>query len=281
MVRQGKLAPVFEGMDPPYVPGMDVSGTIDELDENVPQALGLEIGMEVVAVVNNSGGYGAYSEYICVPAQSVAPIPDGTDVLTASSFLMNALTARRALDELALPTGSSLLVTGAAGAVGAYVVALAAAEGLHVVALASASDESFVRSLGSSECIDFVARGANPIEQVRKLIPSGVVALVDTACVGVSIAGALSDEATAIVLRSNADVIWERGIQVRYVSVRSRATDHHAIKQLVAQVSSGLLPIRIAQIFEAADAPSAHRLHDVGGLRGRLLLDFAHLSSLR
>lgn len=29
MVRQGKLAPVFEGMDPPYVPGMDVSGTID------------------------------------------------------------------------------------------------------------------------------------------------------------------------------------------------------------------------------------------------------------
>ena len=64
---------------------------------------------------------------------------------------MNALTARTALDALALPPGATLLVTGAAGAFGGYAVQLGAAEGLRVIAVASEKDESLVRSFGAHE----------------------------------------------------------------------------------------------------------------------------------
>lgn len=58
---------------------------------------------------------------------------------------MNGLTARLALDRLALEPGQTRAVTGAAGAVGGYATQLARAEGLHVVADAAPADEQLVR----------------------------------------------------------------------------------------------------------------------------------------
>ncbi|NDU74002.1 hypothetical protein GWI34_15345 [Actinomadura sp. DSM 109109] len=79
---------------------------------------------------------------------------------------------------IGLRDGATLLVTGAAGAVGGYAVELAAHRGLRVVATASATDENLVRGFGAEM---FVPRGAHVGDAVRALVPGGVDGAVGAA----------------------------------------------------------------------------------------------------
>ena len=271
MVRDGSLADFFVGLQPPFVPGMDISGTIDEVGDGHDPEFGLAVGQKVVGVVNNRGSYGGYSQYVCLPAASVIPVPADATFPGAASFLMNALTARNALDTLRLPPGSTVLVTGAAGAVGAYTVALANHEGLRVVAIAELKDEVFLRAVGAT---DFIARGDDVARRVRRSLAAGVDGVADAAGLREQIVPAVRDGGTVIILRSWKDDGLERGILSVFVNVRDRVTDHTAIARLGRQVSDGLLSMRVASIFPAADAATAHRELAKGGLRGRIILNF-------
>jgi NADPH:quinone reductase-like Zn-dependent oxidoreductase len=202
------------------------------------------------------------------------PVPPGTTFPAAASFLMNALTARNALDALRLPAGSTVLVTGAAGAVGTFAVALGNDDGLRMVAIASPHDEAFLRAAGA---VEVIARGDDVAARVRQAFPAGVDAVVDAAGLRKQIAAAVRDDGTIIDLRSGNDGDFERGIKAVFVSVRERATDHAAITRLGQQAASGLLALRVAAIFPAAEVVAAHRRFDEGGLRGRIVLDFDSL----
>lgn len=271
MVREGALAAMYAGLQPPFVPGMDIAGVIDEIGDEVDPGFGLAPGQSVTGLVNNHGSYGGYSEYVCLPAASVIAAPAGASFAQAASFLMNALTARNALDALKLAFGSTLLVTGAAGAVGAYTTALANDEGLRVIALAAAQDERFLRAAGAS---DFIARGDDAAQRVRDAFPDGVDAVVDAAGLRERITPAVRDGGSIVALRSWSDAELARGMRVTFVNVRDRVTDHAAISRLGQQVASGLLALRVAQVFPAEEAVAAHRRLAEGGLRGRLVLQF-------
>lgn len=67
MLREGLLDAFYEGIDPPFVPGMDIAGTIDEVGEGVSEAVGAAIGEDVVAIVSNRGSHGGYTEYVVLP----------------------------------------------------------------------------------------------------------------------------------------------------------------------------------------------------------------------
>ncbi|AXI83262.1 NADP-dependent oxidoreductase [Xylella taiwanensis] len=274
MVREGSYAQQFAQAQPPFVPGMDIAGTIDEVGEDIDPSCGITIGQDVVGVVDNYGSYGGYSQYVCLPAASVIPVPGGATFPAAASFLMNALTARSALDTLGLPPDSTLLVTGAAGAVGTYTVALAAAEGLRVVAIAAKEDARLLRSTGAIEIIE---RGHDVAARVRHAFPEGVDAVVDAALLYKQIAPTVRDNGTLIYLRQGNDTGLDRGIRAVFVRVRQRVTDHAAIVRLGQQASDGLLPMRVAATFPAVAAAAAHRRLAEGGLRGRIILDFDEL----
>ncbi|MFE9890253.1 hypothetical protein [Streptomyces scopuliridis] len=73
---------------------------IDQLGPGTDDRLAL--GQRVVAMVLFTGPHGgAYAEQVVVPAASVVPAPEGTDSPAAATLLMNAMTARLALDTLA------------------------------------------------------------------------------------------------------------------------------------------------------------------------------------
>ncbi|NEC51453.1 NADP-dependent oxidoreductase, partial [Actinospica acidiphila] len=153
MMRTGGHAARLRDVPPPYVPGMDAAGVIDQIGPGVDGRL--SVGQRVVALVmpvRPQGG--AYAEQIVVPAESVVPAPAGTDHAEASTLLMNAATARLALDTLALPKGATVAVTGAAGAVGGYTIQLAEADGLTVVADAAPHDRDLVRGFGAGHVVD-------------------------------------------------------------------------------------------------------------------------------
>src|SRR3712207_2814042 len=131
----------------PYVPGMDVAGELVELGEGAQTDL--QVGEHVMGIVVPTGAHGGYREDLVLPARSIARVPAGASDAVASTLPMNGLTARLALDEMALEPGQVLAVTGAAGAFGGYVVQLGRADGLTVVADASEADEQLVRDLGA------------------------------------------------------------------------------------------------------------------------------------
>ena len=265
--RNGARARQLQRDPPPYVPGMDAAGVLDEIGEGVVTDLAL--GDHVMAIVVPSGSHGAYSQQLVVPAESVARAPAGASHAEASTLPMNGLTARLALDLLALPPGATLAVTGAAGAFGGYTVQLAKADGLQVVADASPADEALVKELGADVV---VPRGDDVAARILEVVPEGVDGLAD---------GSIQHQAVLAAVRDGGGVAAvrpfegqpERGITVHQVWVRNYFREQAQLDRLRQQVEEGAVTLRVARTFPAEQASEAHRLLEAGGVRGRLIIE--------
>lgn len=262
--RRGPAQPA----SPPYVFGMDAAGVIEQIGEGTDTHL--KVGDEVMAIVIPQGSYGAYSEQVVVPVESVAPIPVGTTLPEAATLPMNGLTARLALDELALNPGNTLAVTGAAGALGGYMIQLAKADGLTVIADASEADESLVRKLGADHVI---RRGQDFGAQVRAIVAEGADAVLDCALLDDLVVPAVRDGGAIATVRGFQGEA-QRGIVFHPVYVPKYARESEKLDRLRRQVEDGQLTLRVAKTFPAEHAADAHRMLEGGGVRGRLVLEF-------
>lgn len=267
--RSGATSTRLEGRPKPYVPGMDAAGVVESIGPAVETSL--RVGDPVMAVVLPYGpSGGAYAELIVVPAASVVRAPAGLDLVAASTILMNALTARLALDDLGIPEGGTVAVTGAAGAFGGYAVQLAKADGLHVIADASSADEELVVGFGADEV---VRRGDDVAPLIRRAAPGGVDGLIDGALLHELVLPAIRDGGGLAVVRG-----WEgpseRGITIFPIWVRRALTDTARLTDLRDLVEAGILTARVADVLPADQASAAHRRLEAGGVRGRIVLDF-------
>jgi NADPH2:quinone reductase len=271
-IRNGARADLLRRDPPPYVPGMDVAGTVAALGEGTGDA-GLAVGEQVIGIVVPTGSHGGYSSRLALPVGSVVPAPAGSSPAAASTLPMNGLTARLALDLLALPAGAMLAVTGSAGAFGGYVVALAAADGLRVVADASEADEALVRSLGADVV---VRRGDDVAEHIRAAVPEGVAGIADGSVQGDALVPALADGGRIATVRGYAGPEGGsgRGITWHPVRVRDYAENRAALDRLREQVEKGEVTLRVADEIPADRAAEAHRRLEAGGVRGRLVITF-------
>ncbi|WP_240167754.1 hypothetical protein [Streptomyces noursei] len=108
------------------------------------------------------------------------------------------MTARLALDALAVPPGGTIAVTGAAGAVGGYAVELAKAGQLTVIADATPHDAHRVRGFGADNVVE---RGPEVAARIRALAPEGVAGLVDGSLQTTEITPAVADGGPLAELR--------------------------------------------------------------------------------
>jgi NADPH:quinone reductase-like Zn-dependent oxidoreductase len=223
-----------------------------------------------MGIVIPSGAHGGYRENLVLPGDSVVRVPAGTDAVAASTLPMNGLTARLALDLMALQPGQVLAVTGAAGAFGGYVVQLAKADGLTVVADASESDEALVRELGADVV---VRRGDDVADRIREHFPEGVDGLADGSVQDALVLPAVKDGGAVATVRGYRGDS-SRGLRVFPTLVRRVAQDRAALDRLRQQAEDGVLTLRVAQTFPAEQAAEAHRKLEGGGVRGRLVLTF-------
>lgn len=264
----GARAELLRQDPPPYVPGMDAAGVLDEIGEGV--VTDLRLGDHVMAIVVPKGSHGAYVEQLVVPADSVARVPAGATDVEACTLPMNGLTARLALDLLGLQAGQTLAVTGAAGAFGGYVVQLAKADGLRVVADASEADTELVRGLGADVV---VPRGDDVAAAIRAAVPGGVDALADGSVQSQLLLPAVRDGGAVAAVRGWHGEV-ERGITVHAVWVRDYYRDQARLDRLRRQVEAGAVTLRVARSFPKERAAEAHRVLHAGGTRGRLVIEF-------
>ncbi len=254
---------------PPWTPGMDAAGTVESTGPGVQR---LAVGDRVMAAVSpRRPEGGAQAELLVAPAASVVAIPDGADLAHAATLPMNGLTAMLGLDLMGLTAGQTLLVTGGAGVLASYVIALGRERGLRVFADAQPEDEALVRGLGADLVLP---RGDGLMAVVREEAPDGVDAVYDTALLGRSAFGAIRDGGQITVVRGWDGSEAERGIEVRAVMVRDALERTEWLQELRRLASESKLALRVAGEYPPERAADAHRAMAAGGLRGRALIVF-------
>jgi NADPH2:quinone reductase len=263
-VRDGSVVQRAPSVTPPVVPGWDLAGEIAAVGDGVT---GLEPGTRVVGMIHwpsTQGEIGAYSELVALDADAVVATPDGVDDPTAATIPLNALTADQALAIIDPAPGTTLLVTGAGGAVGAFAAQFAVQRGLRVIAQAGRDDEDFVWSLGVEDVLprDADLTAIDEVDNVLDAVPVGPVAATRMAAGGTA--------------------VFTRGIPAhppapegrRYEVVLCKP-DPVALRRVVADVGDGLIATRVAQVLPMEDAPRAHELTEAGGNRGKIVLAFS------
>ena len=268
MMRSGQQATLMVGLKPPYIAGMEFAGHVHSIGDGVQ---GLTVGQPVMGVVNpRRPAGGAHTQFVCVPSASVAALGQDFDLVVAATVPMNGLTARTALDMLGLRPGNTLLVTGAAGVLGGYVIQLAKRDGLVVIADAKESDVKWLREIGA----DVIVPRDGMDAAVRQRYPQGVDGVVDTALL-TDRAGALVRDGGGAVSVRKTHPINDPRLRHHHVAVIQQMSNTVALKQLAELVQDSGLAIRIVARLPMSDAAQAHRITEEGGLRGRVVLTFA------
>ncbi|NGO70558.1 NADP-dependent oxidoreductase [Streptomyces boncukensis] len=131
-------------------PGHEVSGEVAELGLGTT---GLTVGQRVVGLTDWTRD-GTLAEYVAVEARNLAPLPASVPHTRAVALPLAGLTAWQALhDHAAVRPGQSVLVHGAAGAVGSLAVQLAREAGARVVGTGRERDRDAVLEAGAEQFV--------------------------------------------------------------------------------------------------------------------------------
>ena len=268
----------------PLILGTDISGVIEAVAEDVD---GFSAGDEVYAMVRFptglAGGSRAYAEYVSVPASEVARKPAGIGHTQAAAAPMSLLTAWQFLVDLGhdapnplqpnqhVPVplaGKTVLVNGAAGGVGHFVVQVAKLKGARVIAVASGKHEALLRGLGADEVIDYT-----------KSAPEDVVRDVDL--VVDAVGGPTAGRFLRTLKRggalfpifplgfADAEEAEKRGVTVSATQVRSNGKQ---LGELAHLLDSGAIRVVIDSAYPLAQASNAHERAARGHIQGKLVL---------
>ena len=241
----------------PAIIGLDVSGTVVATGDGVTD---LVVGERVCA-----WSYHTYAELIADKARLFAKVPETMDLVDAAAIPLVAVTGTQLISVASgLQSGQTVLISGAAGAVGRCAVYMAKASGARVIAGVQRFQLDQAKSIGADETIalddpvafatipqvDIVAntlRGKAATDLLTKVKDGGTFASVTGAPDG------------------------SRGYpQVRVVPFRSKQ-DWAAIAFIAAAVSSGKMTIPIGRREELKNAGAAQAAFTKGGI-GKVLL---------
>jgi NADPH:quinone reductase-like Zn-dependent oxidoreductase len=152
----------------PLTPGSDIAGAVAEVGSDVSTF----VSGDLVYGSTNAEFTGGYAQYAVAKAAMLAPMPRRTTFIEAAGVPVVAVTAWQMLFELAkvLP-GQTVLVTGAAGSVGGFVLQFARWHRARAIAVISSDDAQRVRDLGAEEIIDLRVRSlGSPLEKIDVVI---------------------------------------------------------------------------------------------------------------
>lgn len=149
--------------EPPFIPGRDCAGTVIAVGEGVS---GFKVGDPVVAQVFS----GAFADQVPAPGNRVFQRPAGVSAVDAAGAMTVFNTAYVAVSIRAnVKAGDRVVVTGAAGGVGAAAVQLAANLGAHVVGIVSSEEKAeLVRRSGAEQALIVTDREEEALKTIFK-----------------------------------------------------------------------------------------------------------------
>ncbi|GHF52054.1 NADP-dependent oxidoreductase [Streptomyces griseosporeus] len=228
----------------PSVPGHEVSGVVTELGYGTT---GLTVGQRVFGLADWARD-GSLAEYVAVEARNLAPLPADIDHTTAAALPISGLTAWQGLfDHARLATGQTVLIHGAAGAVGSLAVQLAREAGARVVGTGRAADRDVALALGAHAFLDL---GADRLEDIGQ-----VDVVFDV------IGGDVLDRSAALVRPGGTLVTIAHPPKVRPQDGRALffvvEPDRTRLADLAQRVRDGRLSVRVGAVRPLAEAAEA------------------------
>ena len=253
-VRQGLM-----GGELPAFTGRELAGLVAELGEGVTD---VAVGDAVFGFAD--GGAGIAEQALVT---DYARIPAGLDFASAAALPVAVETAVRTLDLVGVADRTSVLVNGAAGAVGSAAVQIAVARGARVIGTASPGNHDYLRALGA----EAITYGEGLVARVRELAAGGVDAAIDAAGGGaladlVELAGGPERVVTI------ADYGGAQATGASFSGGPGTARALHALSEIGALIESGRFTMRVAQTFTMAQIARAHELSETGHVQGKLVV---------
>ena len=248
----------FEDVTFPAGFGVEASGVVDEIG---PGVASVSLGDPVFGFGENTmAQYALLSHW--------AHKPDDLSFEVAGGLPVIVDTATRALDEVGVRSGQTLLVSGAAGGIGSAVLQFARLRGIAVIGTASAPKHDYLRGLGAMP----TTYGPGLAARVKELAPRGVDAALDLAGSGVI------PELIEIV-----------GDPSHVLSVADFSAEQHGAKfshgppkdpeKILADVarlcSEGLFGLHVDQVFPLGEVAEAQEVSAQGRVTGKLVISLA------
>jgi NADPH:quinone reductase-like Zn-dependent oxidoreductase len=228
----------------PSIPGHELAGVVTALGYGTT---GLSVGRRVFGLTDWHRD-GTLAEYVAVEARNLAPLPGDVDFTAGASLPISGLTAWQGLLEHGrLQSGQSVLVHGAAGAVGTMVTQLAREFGAYVIGTGRAADRQKALDFGAQEFVDL---DNDALEDVH-----GVDLVFDV--IGGDIqqrsAGLVRAGGTLVSVVGPTEARPADGLAVDFVVEPDRAQ----LREVVQRVRDGRLRTNIGNVATLDDAVAA------------------------
>lgn len=264
-MREGNSKWVAGFTDFPFSPGREGYGTVAALGAGVT---GFEVGQPVFGVADMAADMGVHAEVGLFPASQLAPAPDGVDPIVLGGTPLAALTAWTSVHNIAKVTADDrVLIHGAGGGVGDWLVQFCVAAGAKVYGSASTKHRERITALGARH-VDyttedvFAAVGRKPTvifdgvyfttfaESLNQLAKGGRIVVIPT----------LADISPA----------EQRGIEAHIAHIDP---DMSVLASIGHDLAEGRASVPIARTFTMATLAEAHQILETGHAPGKMVLD--------
>ncbi|MEV6139645.1 NADP-dependent oxidoreductase [Nocardia sp. NPDC051990] len=231
----------------PSIPGHELAGVVSALGYGTT---GLSVGQRVFGLTDWTRD-GTLAEYSVVEARNLAPLPGDVDFTAGAGVVMPGLTAWQGLFEHGrLQAGQSVLVHGAAGAVGSMATQLAREAGAYVIGTGRAAGRQTALDFGAQE---FVNLESDSLEDVGDV---DLVFDVFGGDIGRRSAGLVRAGGTLVTVAGPPEVRPADGLAVDFVVVPDRAQ----LTEIVRGVRDGRLRTHIGNIATLDGAVAAFNM---------------------
>jgi NADPH:quinone reductase len=260
----------WAGISLPCVLGYDAAGVVESLGTGVT---GLSPGDRVMALTHFPDGAGAYAELAVVDAAQVARISDSTSFAEAAATPLAGGTASAVLTRLSMRKGDRLLVLGASGGVGLFLLQLAAHRGIETIAVGRSAMHKQMLALGASSCIDYtheevnqraIQRAGGPVDAIADLVGGPQLA---TAMSGLRAGGQMAAIETP---QLDLDPLLDANITFHGVLLQD---DGQRTRELAALLAERALRPVISHQLPMAEAAEAHRILEQRHAGGKIVLN--------
>lgn len=260
--------PSWAGISQGCVLGYDIAGTVDAVGNDVNTDL---VGTNVTAMTAFPRGQGGYAEYALVDSALVAPLEEDADLIAASSIPLAAGTAWEVLQRLQ-GAGDRMLVLGASGGVGLFLLQLASAAGLRPIGIGRTRNHSIMREFGASACVDYtddafmsqaVERAGGTFDSIADLVGGD---LVTRAQPFLRPDGQVCAIATPAL---DLDQVIDANQSFHGVLIRDNGERTRHLAQLF---NRGELRTHVTHVLPLDDVVAAHQLVESGEAGGKVVL---------
>ncbi|MER8709746.1 NADP-dependent oxidoreductase [Mesorhizobium sp. M1088] len=228
----------------PSIPGHELAGVVTALGYGTT---GLSVGQRVFGLADWYRD-GTLAEYVAMEARNLAPLPGDVDFTVGASLPISGLTAWQGLFQHGrLQAGQSVLVHGAAGAVGSMVTLLAREAGAYVIGTGRSADRQKALDFGVKEFVDLendALEDVGGVDLVFDIIGGDI---------GKRSAGLVRSGGTLVSIVGSVEVRPADGLAIDFVVESDRAQ----LSEIVQRVRDGRLRTNIGNVSTLDDAVAA------------------------